>query len=275
MTAAALLRPRFLDRDGIRYQINLPTWGQWLTILDRSSRGTGGADQAEIGKLLRLWLGQSVRIVRDDALFPLGPVDHLPVDLADALVEQGTAALDALADDLNLRQEAIETGVRISTTAETYVLRALSFAERNACLSRNLAVRNGLPEIDASAYEVALVAASLVPNDQGHTPSQSDLMVLPMPVGEALVSAARHLSDPAAEAELTAFANAGEPHPDLDLATLCLTYQMTPDQAQSLSAATARRLLAAARLLQSAQLVHTAPHPIEDDRVTRIVVHDD
>ncbi len=268
------IKPRLFSRDGVTYRISLPTWGQWLAILDRSSRGMA-ADQADVGHLLRLWIAISVQVEEDGKSLPLGPIDDLPADLADDLVAEGSAALAALNETLAIAEstDPATGAITVASAAGSYSLRALSFGERNACLTRNLGLIKGQPEIDASAYEVALVAASLT----GDTPvSHADLMALPLPLGEALVNAARRMSDAAPEEELAAFARSGEPHPDLELASLCLTFGMTPAEAMALPAATARRLNVAAGLLQATQTAAPVPMtPVEDDRTTRIVVHDD
>ena len=275
-----LLQPRLFDRDGVRYRITLPTWGQWLAMLDRSARGAPDAGTADVMGLLQLWLAGSVDVMEGETAKPLGPIDALPAVLADALVAEGSAALETLAQTLDIQTEhgALNDGVQITCALGTYHLTPLSFGERNACLSRNIGLRDGAPEIDASAYEVALVAASITAPEGLRA---MDLMALPLPLGEALVTAARALSDAAPDAELAAFAQAGVPHPDLELANLCLAFGLSPQEAMDLPAATARRLNAAANLIHASQPVqqtdatptlHTAP---EDDRVTRIVVHDD
>ncbi|WP_342078161.1 hypothetical protein [Yoonia sp. SS1-5] len=268
--------PRQISRDGITYVISLPDWGEWLTILDRASRGMDAADQADITRLLRLWIASSVTVTKDGRTSTLGSIDDLPADLADDLVAEGSAALQDATAALDIRQETDPaTGeITIHCQMGQYHLRPLSFGERNACLSRNMGLHLGQPEIDASAYEVALVAASVTVGD-GNRLRHADLMALPLALGEALVNAARTLSDAGKEDEITAFAQAGKPHPDLELATLCLTFGMTPEQAMALPATTARRLNVAAGLLQAAQPVANAAPMPEDDRVTRIVVHDD
>ncbi len=276
MTAAASLSaPRRFDRDGVTYQITLPSWGQWLAILDRSARGMDSDGQADVTALLSGWLAQSVAVLEGETTRPLGAIDALPAALADALVAEGSAALEDLGAALEVRRQVdpANGGIVLHSALGAYHLRPLSFGERNACLSRHLGLRGGQPVLDASAYEVALVAASLTAPEGLRT---ADLHALPLPLGEALVSAARALSDSAPEAELAAFAQAGQAHPDLELAQLCLAFGMTPQEAMDLPAATARRLGAAAGLIRASQ----PPGPVpaterEDDRVTRIVVHDD
>lgn len=274
MTSQPLSQPRRFVRDGVTYLIGLPNWGQWLSILDRAARGGDAADQADVGRLLRLWIAASVEVEAGDITKPLGWIDSLPADLADELVSQGSAALVKAQDALGLSQtvDAENGGVIIATAQSEYRLRPLTFGERNACLSRNLHIHAGQPEVDASAYELALVAASLTAPDGPM--SRADLLALPLSVGEALVSAARRLSDASGADELRTFAQSGEAHPDLELATLCLTYGMTPAEAMELPATTARRLHVAAGLLQAVQPADPMM-PIEDDRVTKIVVHDD
>ncbi|MFQ1701620.1 hypothetical protein ACJ5NV_13605 [Loktanella agnita] len=275
MTAPGDIQPRLFSRDGVTYRISLPSWGQWLTILDRSARSTGSTDQADVGQLLRLWVAGSVQKELDGKAAPLGPIDTLPADLADDLVAEGSKALADLSTRLDIQQtdHAATGGVTITTTVGAYDLRPLSFGERNACLSRHIGLAHGQPEIDASAYEVALVATSLSGDQR---PSHADLMALPLPLGETLVNAARQLSDTAPAAEIAAFAQAGQSHPDLELASLCLRFGLTPAEALALPANTARRLNVAAGLLQATQATLPAPaQPVDDDRTTRIVVHDD
>lgn len=281
MTAPGpLLPPRLFDRDGVTYRITLPNWGQWLAILDRSARGASSTGTADVTRLLRLWLAGSVEVLEGEAAKPLGPIDALPAMLADALVAEGSAALESLAQKLDIRTERDPAGdgVKITSTLGAYDLKPLSFGTRNACLSRNIGLQNGTPEIDASAYEIALVAASITAPEGVRT---RDLMALPLPLGEALVTAARTLSDAAPEAEIAAFAQAGLPHPDLELANLCLSFGLSPQEAMDLPAATARRLNAAANLIRASQPAPRTDTPAalyaapEDDRVTRIVVQDD
>lgn len=275
MSDAAFFQPRRFARDGVTYLIALPNWGQWLSILDRAARGGDASDQADVSRLLRLWLGASVQVEKDGAVSALGRVDDLPAEVADDLVAQGSAFLAQAQQALDIVQAADPEsgGVVITAGDAAYRLRPLTFGERNACLSRNLAVRSGQPEIDASAYELALVAASVTGPDG---PLRvTDLMALPLSVGEALVAAARQLSDATGANEMLAFAQTGQAHPDLELATLCLTFGMSPAEALALPAATARRLHAAAGLLQAAQPAAPSAAPFEDDRVTKIVVHDD
>ncbi len=271
--------PRVVTRDGVSYRITLPNWGQWLAMLDRSARGLDAGGQADVARLLRLWLSGSTEVMEGASARPLGSVDELPATLADALVAQGSAALAEAAEDLAIVTEHLPGGgLRVGTAQGDYDLRPLTFGERNACLSRHLGLAQGVPEVDASGYELALVAASITAPQGLRVP---DLMALPLPLGEALVSAARNLSDSAPDAELAAFAAAGQAHPDLELADLCLAFGMTPQEAMALPATTARRLRAAAGLIRASQPQAVMPAPaqmpmqMEDDRVTRIVVHDD
>lgn len=276
MSAPAILQPRSYDRDGVTYQIALPSWGQWLSILDRAARGGDAADQADVSRLLRLWLGASVQVEEDGRLRPLGNIDDLAVDVADDLVAQGATFLAEAAAALAIEEthDPVTGGVEVIAQGVTYAVRPLTFGERNACLSRHIAVHAGQPEIDASAYELALVAASTSTADR--LVKIKDLMALPLSLGETLVAAARRLSDATGVDELLACAQSGTPHPDLELATLCLTYGMSPAEAMALPAATARRLHVAAGLLQAAQpFAPVDVAPVEDDRWTKIVVHDD
>lgn len=272
--AAPLPEPRRFSRDGVEYRIALPDWGQWLAMLDRSARGDAQSGSADVAQLLRLWLARSVEVLEGESARPLGPVDTLPATLADALVAEGSAALEALAAHLDISSETLggAEGVRITSRWGSYDLKPLSFGARNACLARNIGLHGGAPQIDAAAYEIALVTASLSAPDGLRA---GDIMALPLPLGEALVTAARALSEGAPEQEIAAFAQAGLPHPDLELASLCLSFGLSPNAAMELPAATARRLNAAARLIEASRPVPRAPASAEEDRVTRILVHDD
>lgn len=278
MTSHPASENRHLCRDGVRYRVTLPDWGAWLTILDQSAQGQDQSNRADISRLLSRWLVQTVQIENADGTWQaITNSQALPVPLADALIHTTSAALEDLSETLQITQEddTESGGFLVIANKRTYKIKPLDFGARNACLARHLTLTSEGPQIDASGYEISLLLASV--QCDGHPLTYADLLSLPIPLGEALVTLVRKLSDPAVEEELTAFASAGQPHPDLDLADLCLTYGLNPEKAQALPAATAQRLLAAARLLR-------ASHPIkadlstqshEDDRVTRIVVHDD
>ncbi len=274
------MAPVSLRREEGEYLVAVPDWGAWLDILDRSQRGTAKADTADVDRLLREWVRASVTFRpggRGEAA-PITGIGALPTDLVDGLVDAGTARLAEIEAALEMTREVAPDRIVIRTAARGYALRALSFAERNACLRGHLSVRGGVPEVDASAYELALVASSISDAVTGAALTTAELRALPLPLGEALIQAAQALSDPAAADELQSFAEAGVPHPDLDLAALCLAFGITPAEAEALPAATAKRLQAAVRLLQGTGSLAagnpTPADPMPGDNVTRIVVHD-
>ncbi|MEM7212432.1 MAG: hypothetical protein AAF479_11155 [Pseudomonadota bacterium] len=275
MTASA---PITLERPEGRFRLTLPDWGAWLSIIDAASRGEG--EGADVDLLLRRWLKASTEVcwTGGDRFGPLNGIADLPAALADALVAAGAEALEAEREALALDREMLETGeIRVASTAGDFTLHPLSFAERNAALRMSLSVTHGEATLDAGFYEQVLVARSIRRTEDGEAVKVTDLRALPLALGEALVTAARELSDPAADEELRAFAEAGQMHPDLELANLCLAYGISPAEAEALPAATARRLGAAARLLAA-----SAPQPIATsdpveampDNMTRIVVTD-
>jgi len=276
MTAPA---PITLERPEGRFRLTLPRWGAWLSMIGAASRGQ---DQgADVDVLLRRWLSAMVEVAWDgeDRFRPLTGVADLPAELADALVAAGAEALEAERAALDLRRAVSASGeIRIFGPSCDYMLRPLSFAERNGALRLALSVSGGEAALDAGLYEQVLVARSLRRTEDDGTLTVQALGDLPIALGEALVVAAHELSDPAADAELQAFAAAGQSHPDLELASLCLAYGITPAEAEALPAATAKRLGAAARLLAAASPAMSpamagTEAPV-DDNVTKIVVHD-
>ena len=274
MTGAA---PIMLERPEGRFRLSLPDWGAWLSMIDAASRGDG--EGADVDILLRRWLKASVEVrwAGEERFGRLSAIAELPAELADALVAAGAEALEAERTALAIKVERLETGeIRVSSTRGDFVVRPLSFAERNAALRMALSVQNGEAALDAGYYEQVLVARSTVRADDGAAVKVAELRALPLALGEALVTAARELSDPAAEEELLAFARAGQTHPDLELANLCLAYGISPAEAEALPAATARRLGAAARLLSASAPAPVAEVPEEamPDNMTRIVVTD-
>lgn len=275
MTASA---PITLERPEGQFRLTLPDWGAWLSIIDAASRGEG--EGADVDLLLRRWLKASTEVcwAGEDRFLPLTGIADLPAALADALVAAGAEALEAERETLALDREMLESGeIRIASTAGDFTLRPLSFAERNSTLRMSLSVTHGEAALDAGFYEQVLVARSIRCTKDGASVKVTELRALPLALGEALVTAARELSDPAADEELRAFAEAGQMHPDLELANLCLAYGISPAEAEALPAATARRLGAAARLLAaSAPQPVAMPDPVEamPDNMTRIVVTD-
>lgn len=269
--------PITVERPEGRFRLSLPDWGAWLSMIDAASRGEG--EGADVDILLRRWLKASVEVcwTGEDRYAALTAIADLPAELADALVAAGAEALEAEGTALAIVSERLESGeICVSSTGGEFTVRPLSFAERNAALRIALSVRNGEAALDAGFYEQILVARSAVRRDDDAAIKVADLRTLPLALGEALVTAARELSDPAAEAELMAFARAGQTHPDLELASLCLSYGISPAEAEALPAATARRLGAAARLLAA-----TVPQQHADlaeeampENMTRIVVTD-
>ncbi len=268
------MTPLRLVRDEAVYLITVPDWGQWLDILDRSQRGLAEADRADVDRLLREWVRASVSVEADDTPRPLSGIGALPADLVDALTDAGTAHLGEIEAELDLHREGTGTGATLRNTHRDIHLSALNFAERNACLRGNLTVRGGVPEVNASAYELALVAASASDANTGAALALRELRALPLPLGEALIRTAQALSDPRPEEELQCFAQAGLPHPDLDLAALCLAFGMKPAEAEALPAATAKRLNTAARLLRGTGSVAQPAPMIAGDNVTQILVQD-
>ncbi|MEM6621904.1 MAG: hypothetical protein AAF674_06715 [Pseudomonadota bacterium] len=270
--------PIELERPEGCFRLRLPDWGGWLSMVDAASRGD--ASTADVDVLLRRWLRATVeaRWQDEEEFAPIKGIADLPAELADALVAEGAKALEAEAARLALQRSDDDDGtVRLQGDGIDLRLRPLSFAERNGALRRALSLQNGEAALDAALYEQLLVAQSTTQASDGARLSVQDLRALPLIVGEALVAAARQLSDPPAETELTAFAEAGQTHPDLELAALCLAYGISPAEAEALPAATARRLGAAARLLAA-----SAPNPGKaqetsapmPDNMTKIVVHD-
>ena len=266
-----------LERPEGRFRIDLPDWGAWLSMIDAASRGDG--EGADVDVLLRRWLKASVEVCWAGAeqFGKLTAIAELPAELADALVAAGAEALAAESSALAIDVRRLETGeIGVSSTCGCFVVRPLSFAERNSALRMALSVQNGEAALDAGFYEQVLVARSTVQGDDSAPVKVAELRALPLALGEALVTAARELSDPAAEEELLAFARAGQTHPDLELANLCLAYGISPAEAEALPAATARRLGAAARLLAASAPAPVAEAPDEamPDNMTRIVVTD-
>lgn len=260
------------------FRLTLPDWGRWLDILDRAARGQDSTDRADPDRLLQGWIAATVQQADGAQKFrPIPRIADLPAVLADRLMAAGTEALESQREDLNLQVATLDDGATVSSHHHSFTLHPLSFSARNTCLRDALVLQADGPQINASLYELTLVARSTTDTKNGAPVSIPTLRALPLVIGEALITQARRLSDPAADAELHAFAEAGLQHPDLELASLCLTFGLSPDAAGSLPAATAKRLNAAARLLaastpQPAQ--HTPTAPIADN-VTQIVINDD
>ena len=269
--------PITLERPEGRFRLFLPDWGAWLSMIDAASRGEG--EGADVDILLRRWLKASVQVCweGEDSFVALTAIADLPAELADALVTAGAEALEEEGNNLAIVCDRVESGeIHVSSTRGAFIVRPLSFAERNAALRMALSVQNGEAALDAGFYEQVLVARSTVTSEDGSAVKVAELRALPLALGEALVTAARELSDPAAESELLAFAKAGQTHPDMELASLCLAYGISPAEAEALPAATARRLGAAARLLVASTPRQSVDEPEEaiPDNMTRIVVTD-
>lgn len=269
--AATISAPVDLALKAGNFRLTLPEWGAWLDILDRAARGQSSTDRADPEQLLLAWLSATATCDTGDGFKPIRHIADLPAALADQLMAAGTTALAAQNSALKVATTATEHGRKVTATAYDFTLSPLSFAARNACLRQALVIENGDVQIHASQYELSLVARSTVESATNAPVDISALRALPIVVGEALITAARALSDPAAETELGAFEKAGLVHPDMELATLCLTFGMTPEQAQNLPAATAKRLNAAARLLAATG----APVAAVADNVTQIVIQGD
>ncbi|MBK5926166.1 hypothetical protein [Rhodobaculum claviforme] len=291
-TQAEAGAPDTLCRPEGAYRVVLPDWGGWLRILDGAAGDGDGEDgaQADVDRLLQGWLRRAVRLRPPGAaeFAPLASVAAMPADLADALLAEGARLFDAEARALDLRVTRDGDTVVLRCAAGSGVsalrLRPLSLAERNACLRPHLGLVDGVPSVDAAGYEIALVAASTVLAEGGRALGRAEVAALPVALGEALAREARALSDPDAAAEIEAFLAAGLPHPDIELAGLCLAYGLSPAEAEALPAATARRLGAAAQLVGAAGSAATpaiANRPPDDpgrgalpDTLTRIVVRD-
>ncbi len=258
------------------FRLSLPNWGRWLDILDRAARGQDSADRADPDRLLQAWLSATATQANANGLFaPIKRIGDLPASVADQLMAAGTDALDAARIGDDVRMSETDEAFEIQSKSGSFTLRPLTFSERNSCLQGALALTADGPQINASQYDLALVARSTTLSENGEKVSIPTLRELPLPLGEALITAARKLSDPVAETELAAFASAGLSHPDLELATLCLTFGITPEQAEALPAAKAKRLNAAARLL-AASAPNVAPQAAAlPDNVTQIVINDD
>lgn len=267
-------------KDGqAEYRLTLPDWGRWLALLDTAARGQADAAQADPEKLMLAFLRGNVEW-RPEPKAPFRPLANpgdLPAPLADRLIATASERLEDLRSALapEIRQETAGR-VCLSAAGHDFHLRPLTFAERNACLRGALHLDDAGAQVDAGRYELALLSASL---ESDPALTFAHLRALPMVLGEALIAEARRLSDPAADAELAAFAAAGLPHPDLELAALCLTYRISPEEAEALPGATARRLGAAARLLAASQPTPSAATQFGTgsvpDNVTRITVNDD
>lgn len=260
------------------FRLTLPDWGRWLDILDRAARGQDSTDRADPDRLLQAWIAASVEQADAAQNFhPIPRIADFPAVLADTLLAAGTKALEAQRKDLNVQVAAVDDGASVTTVQHEFTLHPLSFSARNRCLRDALVLQADGPQMNASLYELTLVARSVTDTKTGDPLSIACLRALPLGVGEALITEARRLSDPAADTEIHAFAKAGLQHPDLELATLCLTFGITPDAAEALPAATAKRLNAAARLLAASApqpAAHTASAPMGDN-VTQIVINDD
>lgn len=260
------------------FRLTLPDWGRWLDILDRAARGQDSTDRADPDRLLQGWIAATVQQADAAQKFrPIPRIADLPAVLADRLMAAGTEALESQREDLNLQVAPLNDGATVSSRHHSFALYPLSFSARNTCLRDALVLQADGPQMNASLYELTLVARSTTDTKTDAPISIPTLRALPLVVGEALITEARRLSDPAAGTEIHAFAKAGMQHPDLELATLCLTFGITPDAAEALPAATAKRLNAAARLLAASAPQpdsHTASAPMGDN-VTQIVINDD
>lgn len=277
---AHITAPVDLVLEAGHFRLTLPDWGRWLDILDRAARGQDSTDRADPDRLLQAWIAASVQQADAAQNFrPIPRIADLPAVLADTLMAAGTTALESQRKDLNVQVAPTDDGASILSADHSFTLKPLSFSARNSCLRNALVLRSDGPQMNASLYELTLVARSATDAKTGEPLSIPTLRALPLVVGEALITEARRLSDPAADTELSAFAKAGMQHPDLELATLCMTFGLSPDAAEALPAATAKRLNAAARLLAASApqpARHTPPPPAPTaDNVTQIVINDD
>ncbi|MEM7587642.1 MAG: hypothetical protein AAF560_29920 [Acidobacteriota bacterium] len=272
-----------------RYLVYPPVWGAWLTLMDLAESPDGDRQGLEVDRILRGWLRSTVRLSdaagRERSL-ARRELDALPVALSDELAQTGVELMERQRQILGLDAEAFDSGWRMSVGDDELELVPWTLGTRNAELRRCLALDSGGElTLDLGAFERAAMCRCanwrLADGSLGPV-TQTEVSQWPVPLGEEASARLEALNDPAAEEGdvLAACARAGQEHPDLAVAELCLGYGWTSSDVAALPACDAQRALAALRVLRGAApraadpAQSTALEAVQDG-LTTILVRDD